>query len=208
MLPSKDDSFPDVVRRSRVDADDRHAPLLTRKAERSVEVAALDRPVRKDVCLPVGVFGGPRLIRTPETVEPARLDVGAATCSGVVTRGGWWDWVYQWLRNFRCERLEFGSGWPTSRFGCTAAVLGRRRSYRRQAESDGQERCQEKHGCWVQELGELVGIYTTDPTTDRARCCCEALGPGAMNALETAVAILGSGHCDGFISGPNVPPWR
>ena len=100
MLPGKDDGFPDVVRRSRVDADDRHVPLLTRKAERSVEVAALDRPIRIDIRLPVGVFGGPRLIGTPDTIEPARLDVSAVTCGRVVARSGRWDRVDQWLRDF------------------------------------------------------------------------------------------------------------
>ena len=97
MLPSKDDSFPDVVRRSRVYANDWHAPLLARKAEGGVEVAALDGTVGEDVRLPVCVLGGPRLVRAPDAVQPARLDVSAVACSGVVARSGWWDRVDQWL---------------------------------------------------------------------------------------------------------------
>ena len=100
MLPGKFDSFLDVARRSGVDADDWHAPLLTRKAKGGVEVAGLDRPVGKDVRLSVGVLGGSRLVRSPDAIEPTRADVGAVACGGVVARSGWWDRVNQWLRDF------------------------------------------------------------------------------------------------------------
>ena len=98
MLPSELDSFLDVPWRSGIDADYRHAPLLARNAERSVEVAGLDCAVGRDVRLPVGVFGGPRLIRPPDTVQPTGEDVGAVACGRVVARSGRRDRVDQWLR--------------------------------------------------------------------------------------------------------------
>ena len=100
MLPNKLDSFLDVGRRSCVDADYRYAPLLTRNAEGSVEVTALDRPVGKGVRFPVGVFGSARVIRSPDTVVPASEDIGAVSCGGVVARSGWWDGMDQRLRDF------------------------------------------------------------------------------------------------------------
>jgi 3-hydroxyacyl-CoA dehydrogenase len=74
--------------------------LLTRDAERGVEVAALDRAVGKSVGLIVGVFGSARLIGTPDTVVPASEDVGTVTGGRVVARGGRRDRVDQWLRDF------------------------------------------------------------------------------------------------------------
>jgi hypothetical protein len=100
VLPDELDSFRDVTRRSGVDADYWHAPLLTRDAKCGVEVAALDRPVGKDVCLPVGVFSGPRLVRSPDTVEPASNSIGAVACGRIVARRGRWDRVDQRLREF------------------------------------------------------------------------------------------------------------
>ena len=75
MLRGEFDGFLDILRRSGVDPNDRHAPLLAWNAERSVEVAGLDRPVGKGVGLPVGVFSSARLVRTPDTVEPPSLDI-------------------------------------------------------------------------------------------------------------------------------------
>ena len=62
VLPGESDSFLDVLRRSGVDSDYWHVPLLTRNPERDVEVAALYRPVLKGVRLVVEEFGGARLI--------------------------------------------------------------------------------------------------------------------------------------------------
>jgi hypothetical protein len=45
VLPRKSDGCLDILRRSRVDPDDRHAPLLAWNTERSVEVAGLDGPI-------------------------------------------------------------------------------------------------------------------------------------------------------------------
>jgi len=113
VLPGKSDSFLDVTRRPGVDADYWDAPLLARNAEGSIEVAAMDRPVGKGVRLPIGVFGGTRLIRTPDTVVPASDGIGTVSCGRVVARGGWWYRVDEWLRDFRCESMELGIGWPT-----------------------------------------------------------------------------------------------
>ena len=44
---------------------------------------------------------------------PVREDVGTVSCSRVVARGGRWDGVDQWLRDFRRESLELGIGRPT-----------------------------------------------------------------------------------------------
>jgi len=108
----------------------------------------MDRPVGKGVCLPVGVLGSTRLIRTPDPVMPASDDVGTVSCR-IVAWGGWWYRVNQWLRDFGCEGLELGIGWPTIRSRCAAAVSGWLRKYRCQAESDGQQRREEKHYCPV-----------------------------------------------------------
>ena len=113
MLPGESDSFLDVLWSSRVDSDYWHASLLTRNPERGVEVAALYCPVGKCVRFVVGVFGGSRLIRTPGTVGPASDDVSTVSCGRVIARGGRWDGVDQWLRDFGCEDLELGVGWPT-----------------------------------------------------------------------------------------------
>ena len=99
MLPCKTDSFSDVVWGSGVNADYRHAPLLARITERSVEVAGLDRAVGEGVCFPIGVLGGTGLVRTPDAVVPASEDVGTAPGGRVVAWGGWWDRVDQRLRN-------------------------------------------------------------------------------------------------------------
>ena len=114
VISGESDGFLDVLRRSGVDADYWHVPLLTRNPERGVEVAALYRPVGKGVCLVVVEFGGARLVRAPDTVVPVREDVSTFSCSRVVARGGRWDGVDQWLRYFRRESLELGVGWPTS----------------------------------------------------------------------------------------------
>ena len=145
MLASKDDGFLDVIRRSSVDADYWHAPLSTRNPEGGVEVASLDRPIGKGVCPPVDDFCCTRLIGTPDAVVPAIDDVSAVSCGGVVAGGGWRDWMDQRLRDFRSERLELGTGWPTLRSRCTPAVLGRFWEHRCQAKGDGQQRREEKH---------------------------------------------------------------
>ena len=77
MIAGELDGFLDVRRRPSIHADDRHAPLLTREAKRGVEITALDSAIRECVRLPVGVFSGARLIRTPDTVEPASLNLCA-----------------------------------------------------------------------------------------------------------------------------------
>jgi len=114
VLPGESDSFLDVLRRSGIDTDYWHAPLLTRNPECGVEVTALDRPVWKCVRLVVGVFGSARLIRAPDTVVPVSGDIGTVSCSRVVARSGRWDGVDQWLGDFGCEGLELGIGRPTS----------------------------------------------------------------------------------------------
>jgi len=85
------DSFLDVLRSSRIDADYWHVPLFTRNPQRGVEVAALDRPVGEGIRLVVGEFGGARLVRTPDTVVPVSEDISTVSCSRVVARGGRWD---------------------------------------------------------------------------------------------------------------------
>jgi len=80
VLPGKFDGFLDVLRRPRVDSDDRHAPLSARNPERGVEIAAMNRPVGKCVRLPIGVFSSPGLIRTPDAVGPASEDIRAVSC--------------------------------------------------------------------------------------------------------------------------------
>jgi hypothetical protein len=77
MLHSELDGLLDVFRCSGIDANDWYTPLLARNTKCSVQVASLDRPVRKSVCLPVSVFSSARLIRSPETVEPTSTDIGA-----------------------------------------------------------------------------------------------------------------------------------
>jgi len=113
MPASKFDSFLDITRRSGIDTDYWHVSLLTRKAKCGVKVTGLNRPVGKGVRLVVGVLGSTRLVRTPDSVEPASFDIGAASCRGVVARSGRRDRMDQWLRNFRRESLELGIGWPT-----------------------------------------------------------------------------------------------
>ena len=114
MLPGESDSFLDVLRRSGIDTDYRHASLLTRNPECGVEVAALDCPVLKGVSFVVGEFGSTRLIRAPDTVVPVSEDIGTVSCGRVVARSGRWDGADQWLRDFRRESLELGIGRPTS----------------------------------------------------------------------------------------------
>ena len=97
VLGGKFDSFLDVFWRSSIDANDWHAPLLAWKTERSVEVAGLDRPVRKGVRLLVSVFSGARLIRTPDPVEPASADIRTVSRGRVVAWSGWGRRVDQWL---------------------------------------------------------------------------------------------------------------
>ena len=149
MLPGKFDSFLDVTRCSCIDTDYRHAPLLTREAEGGVEITALDRSVGKGVRLEIGVLGSTRMIRTPDSVVPVGLGIGAVSCGRIVTRSGRRDRMDQWLRDFRRESLELRIRWPTCRCGCTAAVSDRLGRDQCQAESDGQERCEEKHECTV-----------------------------------------------------------
>jgi hypothetical protein len=146
VIPDKSDGFLDILWRPGVNADDWHVPLLTRNAERGIEVTALDGSVGKGVRLVVGVFGSARLIRTPDTIVPTSEDISTVPCGRVVARGGRRNGVDQWLRDFRREGLELGIGRPTLRSGCTAAVLG---GYRCQAENDGQERREENHDCSV-----------------------------------------------------------
>ena len=98
--PCELDGFLDVAWCSSIDTDYRHIPLLTRKPKGGVEVAALDGPIGKRVCLVVGVFGGTRLIRTPDAVEPVRANIGAVSCGRVVTRCGGWDGVDERLGDF------------------------------------------------------------------------------------------------------------
>jgi len=145
MFPGKSDSFLDVTRRPGVDADYWDAPLLTRNPKGCVEVAPMDCPVGKGVRLPVGEFCSTRLSRTPDPIVPASDGFGTVSCGGVVARGGWWYRVDEWLRDFGCERLEFGIRRPTIRSRCTAAVSGWLRKYRRRTEGDGQQRREEKH---------------------------------------------------------------
>ena len=57
VVPGELDGFLNVLRRSGVGAGYWHVTLLAQIAEGGVEVAALDRPVGKGVCLVVGVFG-------------------------------------------------------------------------------------------------------------------------------------------------------
>ena len=113
MAPGEPDSFLDVFRRSGVDADYWHVPLLTWSAERGVEVATLDRSVGKCVCLIIDVFGSARLIRTPDTAVPVGDDISTVPRSRVVARSGRWDGADQWLGDFGCEGLELGVRWPT-----------------------------------------------------------------------------------------------
>ena len=108
------DSFLDVLRSSRIDADYWYIPLLTRNPECGVEVATLDRPVGEGVCFVVGIFGGTRLIRAPDTIVPASDDISTISCGRVIARGGGWDGADQWLINFGSEDLEVGVRWPTS----------------------------------------------------------------------------------------------
>jgi len=114
VAPGESDSFLNVLRRSGIDADYWHAPLLTRNPECGVEVATLDRPVGEGVCFVVAVLSSARLIGAPDTGIPASEDIGTVSCGRVVARSGRWDGVDQWLREFGCEDLELGVGWPTS----------------------------------------------------------------------------------------------
>ena len=107
MIPCERDSFLDVIWRPSIDTDYQHIPLLTRESERGVEVAASDGPVGKDVRLEVGVFRGTRLIRTPDTVKPARVDISAMSGGRVVARCGRWYRLGERLRDFGGESPEF-----------------------------------------------------------------------------------------------------
>lgn len=97
MLSGELDGCLYVFRYSSVDPDDRHTSLLAWHAKRSVEIAGLDRSVGKGVCLPVGVFSGPGLVRTPDTVEPTSANISAVSCSRVVARCGRRHWMDQGL---------------------------------------------------------------------------------------------------------------
>ena len=114
MISGESDGCLDVLRRSGVDADYWHVPLLTRNPEGGVEVTALYRPVGKGVSLVISEFCGAGLIRTPGAVVPVSDDISTVSYSRVVTWGGRWDGVDQWLRDFRRESLELRVGWPTS----------------------------------------------------------------------------------------------
>jgi len=150
--PGESDSFLDVLRCSGIDTDYWHASLLTRNPKRGVEVTTLDRPVGKGVCLVVRNFDSTRLIGAPDTVVPVSEDISTASCGRVVARGGGRDGADQWLRDFGCEGLELGVGWPTSRSRCAATISG---GYRRQAEGDGQERREEKHNYPVRPWNQV-----------------------------------------------------
>ena len=106
VLPCKFDSFLDIFRRSCLDTDYRHVPLSTRKAEGGVEITALDRPVGKGVRLVVCMLSSTRLIGTPDSVEPASLNIGTVPCGRVVAWGGRWGRMDQGLGDFGCESLE------------------------------------------------------------------------------------------------------
>ena len=114
MLPGESDSFLDILRRSGIDSDYWHVPLLTRNPERGVEVTALDCPVGKGVSLVVGEFCSTRLIRAPDTIVPVSDGIGTVSCGRVVARSGRWDGADQWLRDSGCEGLELGVRWPAS----------------------------------------------------------------------------------------------
>ena len=100
VAPCELDGFLNVAWCSSIDTDYRHIPLLTREHKGGVEVAALDSPIGKRVRLVVGVFGGTRLVRTPDAVEPVSADVRAVSCGRVVTRCGGWDGVDERLGDF------------------------------------------------------------------------------------------------------------
>ena len=152
------DGFLDITRRPGINADYRHIPLLTREPKGGVEVAALDSPVGKRVCLIVGVLGGTRLIGTPDAIEPVSTDIGAVSCGGVVAGCSRWDGVDERLGDFGGEILEFRVRWPTCRPESAAAVLGR---YRPQGKSDSEEGGEEVHD---RRVLLIEGFYTMNPT--------------------------------------------
>ena len=158
MIPCERDSFLDVIWRPSIDTDYRHIPLPTGEPERGVEVAALDGPVGKGVCLEVGVLGGTGLIRTPDTVVPTTKDIGAISGGRVVARRGRWYRMDERLRDFVGESLKFRLRRPTVRSECTAAALGLPRRCRRKTEREGQE-SEEVHG-FVACLGCIVLLRT------------------------------------------------
>ena len=73
----------------------------------------MDGPIWKGVRLVVWEFSGTRLIRTPDTIEPAGADISAVSCGRVVARCGRRYGVDERLRDFGGESLEFGIRWPT-----------------------------------------------------------------------------------------------
>ena len=107
----------------------------------------MDRPIGKSVRLPVGVLGSTRLIGTPDTIIPISSNLSAVSSGSVVAWSCRGDRVDKRLRDFRREDLEVGIRWPTRRSRCAATVISWLRIYRSQAESDGQKRREEEHGC-------------------------------------------------------------
>jgi hypothetical protein len=99
VLPDELDGFLDIARSSCIDADHWYIPLSTRNSKQSVEVTGVGRPVWKSVRLPVGMIGGPGLVRTPDPVIPAGEHTIAVFSSGIITRRGWWDGIKERLRN-------------------------------------------------------------------------------------------------------------
>ena len=136
------DGFLDITWRPGINADYRHVPLLARESKGGVEVAALDTPVGKRVCLIVGVLGGTRLIGTPDAIEPVSTDIGAVSCGGVVAGCSRWDGVDERLGDFGGESLKFRIRRPACQPKSAATVLG---CHRRQAKSDSEEGGEEVH---------------------------------------------------------------
>ena len=149
MVPRELDSFLDVARRPSIDTDYRHIPLLTRESECGFEVATLDGPIGKGVRFEVGVFCGTGLIRTPDTVEPARTDISAVSGGRVVARCGRWYRMDERLRDFGSKSPEFGIRRPTIRSKGATAASGLLRRYRRQVKRNSEERGEETHDCPV-----------------------------------------------------------
>ena len=77
MFGGEFDGFLNVFWRSGIDADDWYTPLLAWNTKCSVEVAGLDSPVGKRVGFPLSMFSSSRMIRTPNTIEPASTDIRA-----------------------------------------------------------------------------------------------------------------------------------
>ena len=99
MLSCEFDSSLHVLWPSSIDPDDRHISLQARNAQRDVKIASLNRPVGEGMSFPIGVLSRPRLVRAPDTVEPASLNIRATSCSRVAARRGWRHWIDDGLRD-------------------------------------------------------------------------------------------------------------